>query len=672
METGRYCAYNLTRNTLLSERVMEVNDALAPEQLLPLLLNGPGIDRHAGLWLKEVAGAIHTPRLFAYEVLYLDQEQRVVEAAAVGPLTEFPAPDETVASVLILADRGLAETGTTAGDQVRICGEAELAVLVRTASQSREIRLEVEPSQRLPNAQSTAEQMFAPEFVFQPFAGSLIHLPEGPTTQAHTSEYFLAFRNTESSFESLTAKEPEAIAASLPEPSFELAEADLAPAQESAEVPNEQQTRKAPGPEVPQFRSPSPIRFFDPATGFEAEPLDEVVADAEERSRPSTQLSPELKDAIWRIDEQLRREKEEQSDARNREKKSKQRKRKLAKQEVTRIFEAPEQRARSQEPVGVEPKAAEMIESPVGSETRKIRLEHLSVEPVAAEAIPVESASHSLPAEPEVERQDLAAAVAASVAAEIVPQLENVIEQPVELAESVPTEPPVLPPPMETAPVSYERIEEQPTAKKEVERRRFVLPPIFERPVTLAGREVEEPITAAEAQVEAPVQKIIEPEIHIQKEPKKEKPEKAPKPIQEKPSIGTRLQRLLTGESSSLSGNRRRGERIIVPGLVAYYWSGGAPKAHEIVNISRSGFYVRTNDIWSPDTLVRMTLQRPKEDEEGQRRSIGVLARVVRVDDNGVGHEFVTIEQLQGLRSFEILPEHGTKRKELQKFLAIK
>lgn len=137
----------------------------------------------------------------------------------------------------------------------------------------------------------------------------------------------------------------------------------------------------------------------------------------------------------------------------------------------------------------------------------------------------------------------------------------------------------------------------------------------------------------------------------------------------EKLPFASRVQRWLSGDSVSLSGNRRRGERVAMPGLVAFYFTGGAPKPHEIVNISSSGLYLRSKELWSPNTLVRMTLER--DDPAGAaKRSISVLARVVRVDEGGIGHEFVTTEVLARLNARDFLPTQGTNRKELDRFLA--
>jgi hypothetical protein len=137
----------------------------------------------------------------------------------------------------------------------------------------------------------------------------------------------------------------------------------------------------------------------------------------------------------------------------------------------------------------------------------------------------------------------------------------------------------------------------------------------------------------------------------------------------EKLSLMMRLQRWLVGDSPEPEGNHRRAERTSLPGLVAFYWSGGTPKPHEIVNISKTGFYLRTSELWSLETLVRMTLQRPVINVKQKRDSISVLARVVRIDQGGVGHEFVTTEALMNARSMDVMPSHGTDWKELDRFL---
>jgi Putative Flp pilus-assembly TadE/G-like len=91
------------------------------------------------------------------------------------------------------------------------------------------------------------------------------------------------------------------------------------------------------------------------------------------------------------------------------------------------------------------------------------------------------------------------------------------------------------------------------------------------------------------------------------------------------------------------SHDHRRGQRLASPLLVAYYWDGSVPMAHEIQNISSTGFYLLTNERWQLGTVVTMTLQRTdiedaKTHPEGY---IMVPSKVIRLGTDGVAFEFV-------------------------------
>ena len=116
-------------------------------------------------------------------------------------------------------------------------------------------------------------------------------------------------------------------------------------------------------------------------------------------------------------------------------------------------------------------------------------------------------------------------------------------------------------------------------------------------------------------------------------------------------SLRTRFVRWLDADSLttvvSAPGDRRRSKRHPLPGLVAYYWTGGTPQAHQIGDISSTGFYLLTKERWVPDTLIRMTLQRPGPKGEKAEEAISVVSRVVRWGENGVGYEFVASKVLE-------------------------
>ena len=65
-----------------------------------------------------------------------------------------------------------------------------------------------------------------------------------------------------------------------------------------------------------------------------------------------------------------------------------------------------------------------------------------------------------------------------------------------------------------------------------------------------------------------------------------------------------------------------------------------------------------------------MTLQRPSLFKAGKNDSISVLARVVRVDEGGVAHEFVTTGSLDAKTwPRGVKPDRETDRLELYQFL---
>jgi PilZ domain len=85
--------------------------------------------------------------------------------------------------------------------------------------------------------------------------------------------------------------------------------------------------------------------------------------------------------------------------------------------------------------------------------------------------------------------------------------------------------------------------------------------------------------------------------------------------------------------------DRRQAHRHPLPGLVAYYWTGGTPRPQMIGDISADGFYLLTEERWTIGTVIQMTLQRT-ETAGDTDHAISVLSRVVRSGTDGVGFEF--------------------------------
>ena len=104
------------------------------------------------------------------------------------------------------------------------------------------------------------------------------------------------------------------------------------------------------------------------------------------------------------------------------------------------------------------------------------------------------------------------------------------------------------------------------------------------------------------------------------------------------------MQRLLRHRDPD---ERRVSERLSVPGLVAYFFTGGAPAPHGIRDISSDGIYVVTDERWYLGTVIRITLTDQRE--PSFEKSFTLNARVVRWGNDGVGLKFV-VEDEKGRR----------------------
>jgi len=92
----------------------------------------------------------------------------------------------------------------------------------------------------------------------------------------------------------------------------------------------------------------------------------------------------------------------------------------------------------------------------------------------------------------------------------------------------------------------------------------------------------------------------------------------------------------------------RSSARESLPGMVAYYFTGGLPKPQEVRNISTSGLYLVTAERWYKGTAVQLTLT--DRVQSTIERSITVFAKVVRFGGDGVGFKFVLEEDQHKLR----------------------
>jgi hypothetical protein len=117
-----------------------------------------------------------------------------------------------------------------------------------------------------------------------------------------------------------------------------------------------------------------------------------------------------------------------------------------------------------------------------------------------------------------------------------------------------------------------------------------------------------------------------------------------------------------------LGKERRKAERLAVPGLVAFYWDGGPPVAHPIREISLTGMYLLTEERWYLGTVVTMRLQQTESAETDPDHSIAVHAKAVRWGTDGVGMSFLPPGQNPSPNGHD--PRgHGGNQKSLKGFV---
>ncbi len=114
----------------------------------------------------------------------------------------------------------------------------------------------------------------------------------------------------------------------------------------------------------------------------------------------------------------------------------------------------------------------------------------------------------------------------------------------------------------------------------------------------------------------------------------------------------------------------RRSKRLDSPFLVAYYFDGATPTAHEIQNISSDGFFMLTEDSLRPGTVVTMTLQMSSEATQSASSipHLTVMSMVVRQGVDGIGFAFIPNEPKDAGQS----QDSGSRpagRKAISKFL---
>jgi hypothetical protein len=738
MDTKVFCVYNLARGVFLSSKVTAADGVNDPLKILKVLVSGLGLDKESGLWICPLSAIPSVPRLFPFDLIYLDRDQRVVEAVEIVPGAEFPPYRSEVASALVLARQTVESTRTGRGDRLIICieGDVDREIAAADGSDLEPITVESRSSGRKPwksfekngkehgaaasavSGQPLTSAMTGVETV--PVAGARVE--PVPGARENPSEEPQLVAQVEDSAGSLgTAELP-----AEPVPGADLSTAQAVdakagtgekPTRLSAEpVEIEEGTRRTAvngqqggfedlfsnWVDAPSLSSTWIGRNPKPGSA-PAAPSTAGMATSPVPDQDSLGVKPDAAEAFH--SEPGATKQGATPD--------------IAPENMAAAIERSQTDAAGQTNT-TEPTRASVAAKPIvpqapqattftGATFGMWRVS-LPTASTTLAANPSPGARRSEPATPEKEtwssKETRQAKPAETAKAKDAAAKDSVRSSGARFAGDAGLLSESHRPSTPTAARGREPLEQSPKAEEEtidprsggakqetgdgsgtgsdagtlnraVPERKSARDKAFE--LTIRQKKVQADVETARSSVSAqsradaarvegkaaaPVK--CSPSQEASQKPAIERVDKNGNPKNAQRSLGARLKRWLN-PVAPLGSDRRRAYRRYVPGMVAHYYTGGAPKPHEVADISMTGFYLLTDDRWMPETMIQMTLQKPCAKGE-RKQSITILSRVVRRGSDGVGAEFVMPEGLDPL-SHDIQPSQATDRFALARFL---
>jgi len=754
MDTNVFCVYNLARGVFLSSKVTVADCANEPLKMLKVLVSGLGLDAVSGLWLSPLSAAPLVPRLFPFDLLYLDRDYQVVDAGEIAPGVEFPPFRPEVASALLLAHQTLQSTQTARGDRLIIGLEEEIERQIGAwATPSTEaIAMNGKPSgnghsgnghresKTSDRREAAPSGLMSTVFTAQ-VSSAAIAVPENGVLVAQRPEVAKAI---------LDAKESQVIGEKLGH-SYISEIATKSPTDE-AESPTPAETpvisitevvlERQRGAQVPVIngqhgyvedlfsnwvdtpssasawiaRNAAPegtgTDILAPASVTPFSPGPEMSAPPEKK--PELQARREVIAAAAAKVEIPRNGTVSKPEAAPANKLAP-----MAVSDPTRIaipqaplattFTATQYGLwRVSMPTTASPVVAVKgpLVAPPGASVAVARSSNGGK--TAASTSPAEmakvldssaqakslKASEKVPAFPGVAKSpqektlvpavaDLQASVGqvSTPAASDIRPLLDVIKSTIEQLPGVVVGTAEQSPAAKAAAVIPDKVEtprrEVPPAetgnsaktagvqKKPVDSK-TILP--AKTAASTQPDDKKEPTSASQSEfsLTVPLPGIRKAEQTGELKVSIQRGEANGKTKEQPPSLGMRLKRWLNPVAPTNS-DRRKAHRRYVPGMVAHYFTGGAPKPHDVADISMTGLYLLTEDRWIPETMIQMTLQKPCAKGE-RKQSITVLSKIVRRGSDGVAAEFVMPESLDP-HSHDVQPSQTTDRFSLARFL---
>ena len=154
MKQERYCIYNKTQQNFLSQGMTAVDTTTEPfKALISDLTN------HAatGLWLRPFRGIPEARTLPRFDLVYLDERQRVIKGAESFSAKEFAPFSGRVASAIVLPPQTIATAHVRAGDQLKIAPRNDQEMEVLLAKSDDKVDSAVQPAKTVKAVQNLDE-----------------------------------------------------------------------------------------------------------------------------------------------------------------------------------------------------------------------------------------------------------------------------------------------------------------------------------------------------------------------------------------------------------------------------------------------------------------------------------------------------------------------------------
>ncbi len=708
--------YNQARGVFLSSKVSVADSANEPLKMLSVLVGGLGLDAVSGLWLSPLYASPVVPRLFPFDLIYLDRDNQILDAEEIVPGVEFPPFRQEVTSALLLAHHTLQSTQTTRGDRLIICPEVEVDLEIAasnrgfpsvgpresmSAGKGEAARPEPESSRHAAHVLSAVNEMRENAVLATSFELPVpAAVPEVAAVSPTNDVKDLTVADTP--VISITevvlerSPSPEKIVVNGHHGGVE----DLFSIWVDSPSPASARLARYGAPDVKRSMPPPAILPLSavPETASESKPSSAVV------SRSALEAVKARQQGIGEATPAPREEKPKLPTKRDDFGVSARTVQPTLATAFTvgqyGLWQVSTPASASQVAALRGPLAVQLAVSASDASSKTGKTEAHPNERAMAKApeskklagdsgtsasVPLFSGvAKSMQKVPSPPESAVAGGVPMPAAADVKP-LVNMIKNAMEQVQdsvimsagqpqtakstvALPTEvekPKVLRADASTAEI-MEAIRKKVVVEPKATGAPKALMPAKSAPSKQSG---EKKKYASGPSAE---HSLLQPSPNSGNGDQNGKPKTSTqqeangKAKEQQLSLGTRFKRWLNPATPTIS-DRRKAYRRYVPGMVAHYYTGGAPKPHDVADISMTGIYLLTDDRWMPETMIQMTLQKPCAKGE-RKQSIAVLAKIVRRGSDGVAAQFVMPESLDP-HSHDVQPSQATDRFSLARFI---